>query len=162
MIRRRLLLLLAGVALAFSLLAAPVWAHPGHDSTDSPPAVADSWNFIGRHAPTALGLLTGVLSLLAGSPHRRRALPLALVLLLATASLEGLFHAALHLQKVRHANSLAIGASQAQQATTDPDTDGLSATPVIRLIDIAEHYDAPVPEVVLASDRGRAPPTSPA
>ena len=78
-----------------------------------------------------------------------------------TVFLEGMFHAALHLQKIRHAQSLAIGASPAQQAATGPDTDGPSATPFIRLIEVAQHYDAPGPDVAVASNRGRAPPTSP-
>jgi hypothetical protein len=106
-------------------------------------------------------VLAAALSLFAGSPHRRRALSLALVLLVATVSLEGMIHAALHLQKIRHAQSLAIGASPAQQAATGPDTDGPSATPFIRLIEVAQHYDAPGPDVAVASNRGRAPPTSP-
>jgi len=84
------------------------------------------------------------------------------VLLLAMASLEGMLHAALHLQKIRHANSLAIGASPAQQAAAAPDTEGPTATPVVRLLEVAELYDAPVPDVVVASNRGRPPPTSPA
>jgi hypothetical protein len=161
MIRPRLLALLAGVALALASLAAPAWAHPGHESTDGPAAAANSWDALGRHAPTAIGLLAAALSLLAGSPHRRRALSLALVLLVATVFLEGMFHAALHLQKIRHAQSLAIGASPAQQAATGPGTDGPSATPFIRLIEVAQHYDAPGPDVAVASNRGRAPPTSP-
>jgi hypothetical protein len=162
MIRPRLLVLLVGVALAVSSLAASAWAHPGHDTTDAPLAATDSWDALGRHAPTAIGLLAAALSLLASSLHRRRALALAVALLVATVSLEGVLHAALHLQKVRHAQSLSIGASPAQQSATGPDTRGPSATPVIRLMEVAKHYDAPVPEVVLASNRGRAPPTSPA
>ena len=162
MIRPRLLVLLVGAALALASLAAPAWAHPGHESTDAPLAATDSWDALGRHAPTAVGLLAAALSLLASSPHRRRALAFGLALLIATVSLEGMLHAALHLQKVRHAQTLAIGASPAQQAATGPDTDGPSATPVIRLIEITERYDAPAPDVVVASYRGRAPPTSPA
>ena len=84
-----------------------------------------------------------------------------MVLLVATVFLEGMLHAALHLQKIRHAQSLAIGASPAQQAATGPDTDGSSATPFIRLIEVAQHYDAPGPDVAIASNRGRSPPTSP-
>ena len=160
MIRPRVLVLLVGVALALSSLAAPAWAHPGHESADG--QAAASWDALGRYAPTAVGLLAAALSLLAGSPHRRRALALAVALLVAAVSLEGMLHAAFHLQKVRHAQSLSIGASPALHAATGPDTDGPSATPVIRLIEVAERYDAPAPDVVVASYRGRAPPTSPA
>ena len=154
MIPFRLVRLLAGVALALSVLAAPAWAHPGHDSTGGPAA----GGALGQHTPPAMALIAGALAFLAAIPRRRRALALALVLLLATVSLEGMLHAALHLHKVKHSQSLAIGASPAQQAAARPDTEDPSATPVIRLIDVAELYDAPVPDVAVASNRGRAPP----
>jgi hypothetical protein len=95
-------------------------------------------------------------------PHRRRALALALVLLLSMASLEGVLHAALHLHHVRHAGSLAIGASPAQPVAADPDTEGAFATPVILLGKVVEDYDAPLPDIVVSSSLGRAPPASPA
>ena len=156
MIPLRFVRLVAGVALALSVLAAPAWAHPGHDSTGGP-AAGDA---LGQHSPPAMALITGALAFLAAIPQRRRALALSLALLLATVSLEGLLHAALHLHNVKHSQSLAIGASPAQQAATRPDTEGPSATPVIRLIDVAKLYDAPVPDVAVASNRGRAPPLS--
>jgi hypothetical protein len=149
--------LAAGVALALTVLAAPAWAHPGHDSTGGPVA----GDALGQHTPPAAALIAGALTFLAAIPRRRRALAWSLALLLATVSLEGMLHAALHLHKVGHSQSLAIGASAAQQAATRPDTEGPSATPVIRLIDVAELYDAPVPDIAVASNRGRAPPLLP-
>jgi hypothetical protein len=95
-------------------------------------------------------------------PHRRRALALAVVLPLSIVSLEGVLHAALHLHHVRHADSLAIGASPAQPAAADPDTEKPSATPVILLGEVAERYDDPIADPVVSSSRGRAPPPSPA
>jgi hypothetical protein len=156
MIRRRLAGLAAGVALALSVLAAPAWAHHGHDSTGGPA----TGNALGQHTPPAVALIAGALAFLAAIPQRRRALAWSLALLLATVSLEGMLHAALHLHKVTHSQSLAIGASPAQQAATRPDTEGPSATPVMRLIEIVELYHAPVPDVAVASNRGRAPPLS--
>ena len=176
---RRFMLLL-GVGLAVLCLTAPAWAHPGHDSPGAASAsdglhasgqsatapesrgVVDSWEALRRQAPSSAALVLGALAFLAAMPHRRRALALALVLLLSMASLEGVLHAALHLHHVRHAGSLTIGASPAQPAAADPDTEGAFATPVILLGKVVEDYDAPVPDIVVSSSLGRAPPTSPA
>ena len=158
MIPLRFVRLVAGVALVLTVLAAPAWAHPGHDSTGGPVA----GDAPGQHTPPAVALIAGALAFLVAIPQRRRALALGLALLLAAVSLEGMLHAALHLHKVKHSQSLAIGASTAQQAATRPDTESPSATPVIRLIEIAELYDAPVPDIAVASNRGRAPPLLPA
>jgi hypothetical protein len=165
-------MLMLGVGLAVLCLTAPAWAHPGHDSTAGAGAlngfhaldqgVADTWEALRRHAPASTALVVAALALLATMPHRRGALALALVLLLSMASLEGVLHATLHLHHVHHADSLAIGASPAQQAAGDPDTEGPSATPVILLSEVVERYDAPVPDIVVPCSRGRAPPTSPA
>jgi hypothetical protein len=158
MIPFRVVRLAAGVALALSVLAAPAWGHPGHDSTGAPV----SGNTLGQHTPPAMALIAGALAFLAAIPRRRRALALGLSLLLATVSLEGMLHAALHLHNVAHSQSLPMGASPTQQAATRPDAEDPSTTPVIRLIDVTEPYDAPAPDVALASSRGRAPPLSPA
>lgn len=180
MTQRRFTMLMLGVGLAVLCLTAPAWAHPGHDSTAGAGAVdgfhapdqseavpgssgvAHTWEALRRHAPASATLVVAALALLATMPHRRRAFALALVLLLSMVSLEGVLHATLHLHQVRHADSLAIGASPAQQAAGDPDTKGPSATPVILLSEVVERCDAPVPDTVVSCSRGRAPPTSPA
>jgi len=176
---RRFMLLL-GVGLAVVYLTAPAWAHPGHDSPGAASAsdglhasgqsatapesrgVADSWEALRRQAPSSAALVLGALAFLATMPHRRRALALALIGLLGTVSLEGVFHAALHLHHVRHADNLAISASPAQQSAADLDTEGPAAIPDTLLVEVAERYDPPPTAVVLASNRGRAPPISPA
>ena len=182
MTRLRLFVHLAGVALALSSLPGSAWAHPGHDSISGGGAGAlvgveapdlretpranqgttGSLNARRQRASAATTLVAAALGLLAAIPHRRRALALALIGLLATVSLEGALHAALHLHQVRHADSLAIGASPAQQAAADLDTDGPATVPDILLVEVAERYDPPMTVVVLASNRGRAPPISPA
>jgi hypothetical protein len=110
----------------------------------------------------AAALLVAALALLASVPQCRRTLALALVLLLSMVSLEGVLHAALHLHHARHADSLAIGASPAQQAAAAPEAEHPSATPVMRLGEVVERHVTPAPDVVVASSRGRAPPLSPA
>ena len=106
--------------------------------------------------------LVAALALLASVPQRRRALAVALVLLLSMVSLEGMLHAALHLHHVRHADGLAIGASPAQQTAAGPDPDHPSATPVMLLSEVVERYVAPVPDVVVAEAAVAHPPVSPA
>ena len=175
---RRVLTLLLGVGLAVLCLTPSAWAHPGHGPTGdaltldglhaSPQAgperegAAESWETLRRHAPVATALLVAALTLLASVPQRRGALAVVLVLLLSMVSLEGVLHAALHLHHVRHADGLAIGASSAQQAAAAPEADHPSATPVMLLSEVVERYLAPVPDVVVAASRGRAPPVSPA
>ena len=170
MIRRRLLGLLAGVGLCFSSLTVPAWAHPGHDLASGPQAgdnreaqgVGGSSGAAGQHAPSPLALAAGALALFAALPQRRRTLALALVLFLTVVSLEGLAHAALHLQKIRHADSLAIGASTSRQVAAHPDAALRSATPEVRWIEVAALYEAPPPDIVIAPHHGRSPPLSPA
>jgi hypothetical protein len=106
-----------------------------------------------------VALVVAALSLLAAMPSRR-ALALALMLPLSIASLEGVLHAALHLHHSRHADGLAIGTSPAQPAAADPDIDGPPATPALLLGGIVEVHNAPVPDRVVSSSRGRAPPPS--
>jgi hypothetical protein len=172
---RRVLTLLVGLGLALLCLTPSARAHPGHGPTDaalardglraaqqSPPeseSAAESWQTLGRHAPATAALLVAALALLASVSQRRRVLAVALVLLLSMVLLEGVLHATLHLQHVRHADGLAIGASPAQQAAADPDHP--SAAPVMLLGEIVERYVAPAPDVVVASSRSRAPPVSP-
>jgi hypothetical protein len=175
---RRVMTLWVGVGLSVLCLTAPAWAHPGHGPTPGALALdgfhapdqsepesegaAKSWDTLRRHAPMSAALVVAALALLAHIPHRRRALALALVLLLSMVSLEGVLHAALHLHHARHADSLAIGASAAQLAAAGPDPDRPFATPVMLLGDVVERYVALVPDVVVASNRGRSPPLSPA
>ena len=178
--RQRVMTLLVGIGLAVLCLAPPAWAHPGHgppgvasasDGLHAPGRpetspeswdVADSWEGLRRHAPASAALVVGALALLATMPHRRRVLALALIGLLGMVSLEGAVHAALHLHQVRHADNLAIGASPVQQSAADLDTEGPAAVPDTLLVEVAERYDPPATAVVLASNRGRAPPISPA
>jgi hypothetical protein len=178
MTRRRRLLVLAGVWLVVASFSSPAWAHPGHDSLAGTPArasvggeppdhraeegTAESRDALGRHSPPPAALVLGALALLAALPDRRRVLGCVLVVLLTMVSLEGVLHAALHLHHVQHADSLAIGVSPAQQAAAGLDTEGASATPVILLSEVVKDYDAPVPNIVVSSSLGRAPPTSPA
>ncbi|HKE11112.1 MAG TPA: hypothetical protein VKE73_06030 [Myxococcota bacterium] len=170
MIQQRLLVLLAGAGLCLSSLSVPAWAHPGHDPVSGPLAgdnrdahgVAGSSGAAGRHAPSSLALAAGALALFAALPQRRRTLALAIVLFLAVVSLEGLAHAALHLQKIRHADSLAIGASASRQVAAQPDAAVRSATPEVRWIEVAARSEALAPDLAVASHHGRAPPLSPA
>jgi len=174
--RVRSAMLLLAVGLALLCFTTPAWAHPGHEAPvasnglhapgqpDTAPEgreVARAREALRRHAPTSVALVVAALSLLAAMP-RRRALALALMLPLSIASLEGVLHAALHLHHARHADGLAIGASPAQPAAADPDTDGPPATPALLLGEVVEAYNAPVPGLVVSPSRGRAPPTSPA
>jgi hypothetical protein len=175
---RRALTLLLGVGLAVLVLTPPAWAHPGHGPTDSAPALdglhaahqssqesesaTESWETLRRQAPVSAAVLVAALALLASVPQRRRALAVALVLLLSMVSLEGVLHAALHLHHVRHADGLAIGASPAQQAATGPEADHPSTIPVMLLSEVVERHVTPVSDVVVAASRGRAPPLAPA
>ena len=174
----RLFALLACVALALSSLSGPAWAHPGHDSTDgagtaastgilSPgqqeterasQGAAGSWGARRQKLPATTALVAAALALLGAIPYRRRALALVLVLLLTAVSFEGLLHAVLHLHHVRHADSLAIGASPAQQTATALDPERPGPAPDALLVEVAERYDTPAIGVVVAANRGRAPP----
>ena len=177
---RRALLLLASIGLALSSLSTAAWAHPGHDGIGGPlpshttgapdrpegetasHGAAGSWAQFGHKAPSAAALVAAAVALLTTILHRRRALAVALVLVLAAVSFEGTFHAVLHLHHVRHADSLAIGASPAQQTAADLDMERPGAVPDTLLVEVAERYDPPATDVVVASNRGRAPPISPA
>ncbi len=182
MTRHRLVMLLAAVGLAASSLAGPAWAHPGHGPIGESAVEAAARLAPGhqsemdplspipvnpraspRHsAPPAVALVAGALALLASIPHRRRTLALALGLLLALVAFEGAFHAALHLRHLPHADGLAIGASAGQQAAADLASAAPAATPLALLGEAPQPYDAPVTDVAVSSDQGRAPPVSPA
>jgi hypothetical protein len=105
--------------------------------------------------------VVGALALLATVLIRRRPLAVALAFVLALAVGEGVFHAALHLGHLPHGDGLAIGASMAP-AALDAETDTRAASPLILLGATPERYDGSVGGVARASDRGRAPPLSPA
>jgi hypothetical protein len=154
MLRLRLVGLIGCLALALTVLAAPAWAHPGHEAADVPLA-GDTQ---GSHTVPTAALIAGALAFLAALPQRRRTLALALALSLAALSLEGVLHAALHLQHVRHAQSLSIGASPALRVAPRAEASLPSATPVVRLMPVAERYEPPAPDIFVASSRGRAPP----
>lgn len=169
MITRRLLVLLAGLGLAATSLGAPAWAHPGHGpigGAAASPQVRTGSRDGGEgeparpreHAPPAAALVAGALALLAGLPHRRRTLALALAAVLATAAFEGVFHAALHLGHVPHTDGLAIGAAAIPPAATDPHAAAPAAPPLARLGEAPYRYDPAVTDVVVSSNQGRAPP----
>jgi hypothetical protein len=170
----RLLILLAAVCLAASGLPGAAWAHPGHGPLDESAAVRVGFGDPGdpasrtspsperHHAPPAIALVAGSLALLAGLPRRRRTVALVLALLLATVALEGAVHAVLHLRHLPHADGLAIGASAASQAATDPDSAAPSETILAPLGKPLERRVAPVTGIAITPNHGRAPPAVPA
>jgi hypothetical protein len=177
MTRYRAFALLAVLVFAVSSLSAPAWAHPGHMPDEpagstlpesgelgSPHAAAVTPLAAPRHrGPSAVALLAGALALLANLPDRRRTLALVVTVLLGAAVSEGAFHALLHLRHLAHSDGLVVGPSAAQQAATDPEGTA-PATLSLPLVGKAapERRIAPQIERALASDRGRAPPISPA
>lgn len=179
----RAFVLRAVIVLALSSLSAPAWAHPGHTPTaesaggeparlespdsfemGSPGSASATSRSAPRHrGPSAVALLAGALVLLASLPDRRRTLGLALALLLGTAVSEGAVHALLHLKHLAHSDGLAVGHSAAQQAGADLQR-AMPATISLPLLGRAapQRRPAPLTEVAVAPDRGRAPPVSPA
>ena len=113
-------------------------------------------------APPPLAFAAGALALAAAAVSRRRILAVALAGLLALAGLEGVAHAALHLQHVTHGDSLAI----APLIGDAPAADHRGATPAVRLDRVAESaplpLDAHTPDRPIRPDQGRAPPAVPA
>jgi hypothetical protein len=107
------------------------------------------------------GLAVAALALLATVLVRRRTLAVALAFVLTLAVGEGVLHAALHLGHLPHGDGLAISASLAAPAALDAETDTRTAPPIL-LGATPERYDGSVVGVARASDRGRAPPLSPA
>ena len=112
--------------------------------------------------PPVRGLAVGALALLATVLPRRKTLAVALAFVLALAAGEGVFHAALHLGHLPHGEGLAIGSSMAAPAALDAETDTRAAYPLILLAATPERDDGCIVGVTRASDRGRAPPFSPA
>ena len=161
------------VAMAFVVLGLvlPAWAHPGHEdvgraaehviqAADQAATVA-SWDALRRYGPAAAGLLTAALSLLASMRPRRRELAAVLLLPLLAGSLEGVAHAALHLEHARHADSLAIDASAAVPAV-ELDSTAPDPAPILALGKTVEICDTLAPQIVVAASRGRGPPLLPA
>jgi hypothetical protein len=165
--RRPGLVVVVCVALLLATLPGAAWPHPWHPATGSPEASAERAHANGpvlphHAAPPPLALAAGALALLALVVVRRRPLALGLVLVVAMAGFEGVFHAALHLHHVSHPDGLTIGASAAAPTALTPDAESPAAPTRILL------GPAPEPDGELgagighASDRGRAPPIHPA
>jgi hypothetical protein len=114
------------------------------------------------HHPAPLALVAGALTLLAGIARRRRSLALTLALLLGLVAFEGVFHAALHLHQLPHADRLAIGAAASPQALADFEVEGAAAPRLTLFGQTPERYGAPVSDIAAASNQGRAPPLGPA
>ena len=172
MIRRYRLILLVVLGLLAAGPSGSAWAHPGHgpsaardaaqDHVEDPaPRVLDLAFTTHHPAPPVRGLAVAALALLATVLIRRRPLAIALAFVLALAVGEGVLHAALHLGHLPHGDGLAISASLAAPAALDAEP-ATRATPTIRLGATPECLDGSVGVVVRASDRGRAPPLSPA
>ena len=178
MTRQRVLLVLLGIGLALSSLSVSAWAHPWHPLLEGsatasqtnvqsprhlerePPSQASANRQVTPHhpAPSALALVAGALTLLAGIARHRRPLALTLALLLGLVAFEGVFHAALHLRWLPHPDSLAIGAAATPQALADLEVEGAAAPPPTLFGKTPERYNAPVSDVAAASNQGRAPP----
>lgn len=179
--RHRLLVLLVMIGLAVACPSGPAWAHPGHEltarsahhdvavstesvvpgDTDVSGPSLDARPTAHHHVPSALALVVGAFTLLAALPNRRRTFAIVLTLLLASFAFEGAFHAALHLRHLPHADGLTIGASPTPPASPDPDGAAPVAPVLTLLAEAPEPYDAPFPDIIVAVNRGRAPPSSP-
>jgi hypothetical protein len=165
--RRYWLILLVVFGLLASGPSGSAWAHPGHGPSaarDEDPAPRSlDLPFASHHpAPPVRGLAVAALALLTTVLVRRRTLAVALSFVLALAAGEGVFHAALHLGHLPHGDGLAIGSSMAAPAALDAETDTRAAYPPILLGATPERDDGSIVGVARASDRGRAPPLSPA
>lgn len=114
-----------------------------------------------QHAPPPpLALAAGALALLAAVVVRRRPLALGLILVVAMAGFEGVFHAALHLHHVSHPDGLTIGA--AAPTALSPDAEIPAAPTPIPLGPAPEHVGELGAGIGHASHQGRAPPVLPA
>ena len=113
-------------------------------------------------APPPLALAAGALALLALVVVRRRPLALGLVLVVASAGFEGVFHAALHLHHVSHSDGLTIGAAAAAPTALSADAEIPAAPSPILLGPAPEHSCELGAGIGHASHRGRAPPILPA
>lgn len=173
MTRRYWLILLVVFGLLASGPSGSAWAHPGHgpsaardtaqDHVEDPAPRSLDLPIAPHHpAPSGRALAAGALALLATVLPRRKTLAVALAFVLALAAGEGVFHAALHLGHLPHGDGLAIGSSMAAPAALDAETDTRAAYPPIVLAGTPERDDGSIVGVARASDRGRAPPFSPA
>jgi hypothetical protein len=165
--RRPGLVVVVCVALLLATLPSAAWAHPWHPATGGPGASAErvpaNSPVLPHHAaPPPLALAAGALALLALVVVRRRPLALGLVLVVAMAGCEGVFHAALHLQHVSHPDGLTIGASAAAPTALSPDAEIPAAPTPIFLGPAPEHGGELGTGTGHASHRGRAPPILPA
>ena len=132
--RRPGLVVVVCVALLLATLPGAAWAHPWHPVTGGPDASAGavpaSGPILPHHAaPPPLALAAGALALLALVVVRRRPLALGLVLVVAMAGFEGVFHAALHLHHVSHPDGLTIGAVRGDTHGPEPDAEIPAAHP---------------------------------
>ena len=113
-------------------------------------------------APPPLALAAGALALLALVVVRRRPLALGLVLVVAMASFEGVFHAALHLHHVSHPDGLTIGASAAAPTALSPGAETPAAPTPLLVGPAPERRSELGAGIGRASQQGRAPPVLPA
>lgn len=175
MSRRPWLVVVVCVALLLASLPRAAWAHPWHAATGGPEASAErvlsssdpgaapaGGPVLPHHAPPPLALAAGALALLALVVVRRRPLALALVLVVAMAGFEGVFHAALHLHHVSHPDGLTIGASAAAPTVLSPDAEIPAAPTPILLGPAPKHGGELGAGIGHASHQGRAPPVLPA
>ena len=167
MSRRPGLVVVVCVALLLATLPGAAWAHPWHPAAGGPGASAErvpaNGPVLPHHAaPPPLALAAGALALLALVVVRRRPLALGLVLVVAMAGFEGIFHAALHLHHVSHPDGLTIGAAAAAPTALSPDAEIPAAPTPIFLGPAPEHGGERGAGIGHASHRGRAPPVLPA
>jgi hypothetical protein len=151
-------------ALLLATLSGAAWAHPWHPATGGAGASAEREPANGlvlphhHAAPPPLALAAGAVALLVLVVVRRRALALGLVLLVAMAAFEGVFHAALHLHHVSHPDGLTIGASTAAPTALGPDAESRATPTRILLGPAPEHCGQLGAGIGHACHRGRAPP----
>ena len=173
MTRRYWLILLVVSGLLASGPSGSAWAHPGHGPSAARDAAQDHVEDpaprsldlpIAPHHPAlpVRGLAVAALALLTTVLVRRRTLAVTLAFVLALATGEGVFHAALHLGHLPHGDGLAIGSSMAAPVALDAETDTRAAYPPILLGATPERDDGSIVGVARPSDRGRAPPLPPA
>jgi len=170
---RRCGLLLVLALVALGLLASPVpsWAHSGTEwlsdeivtpKADTPPTSESSSLFTLRAAPHSPGLswpvFLGALILAAiGWPRSRRALAIAIVLLLALFAFEDGIHSVHHLLDRSQAKcTVAVAAAHLNATTAD---DGGVADVILPAPAVATEIAQPDPVALFPSPvQGRAPP----
>lgn len=169
--RYGLLLILALVALGLLASPVPSWAHSGTEwlsdeivtpKADTPPTSESSSLFTLRAAPPSPGLswpvLLGAFILVAiGRPRARRALAIAIVLLLALFAFEDGIHSVHHLLDRSQAKcTVAVAAAHLNATTAD---DGGVADVILPAPAVATEIAQPDPVALFPSPvQGRAPP----